>query len=181
MREFGIHTLASLTTEIDDMTFEEGGDSFFTGMPVFMVIFFVLIISVIVISLISAASKGISTNGITQKLRHHASQLVTPSESGAQDYLTYMRSLSVFPIDKTNLEPVRLAKGILALIQQTDLIEEITKQDILAQYTRLGLLEGDPLADEQTVRRHSSVHHDQHQIHMNQHHTDHPNSNHSNF
>ena len=176
MREFGIRTLASLS-EIDDMTFEEGGDGFFAGMPVFMVIFFVLILSVIVIS---SASKGISTNGITTSLRHHASQLVTPSESGAQDYLTYIRSLSVFPVEKTNLEPVRLAKGILTLIQQTDLIEETTKQDILTQYARLGLLEGDPLADEQPVRRHASPHHDHHQMHIDQHHADHQNSNHSN-
>lgn len=180
MREFGIRTLASLS-EIDDMTFEEGGDGFFAGMPVFMVIFFVLILSVIVISLISSASKGISTNGITTSLRHHASQLVTPSESGAQDYLTYIRSLSVFPVEKTNLEPVRLAKGILMLIQQTDLIEETTKQDILTQYARLGLLGGDPLADEQPVRHHSSPHHDHHQMHIDQHQTDHQNSNHSNF
>ena len=157
------------------------GDGFFSGMPVFMMVFFGIIVCVFVIGLFSMITQGASTHSLTKSLRHHASELVTPSEESAQRYLDYLRSLSSFPVEKTNLEPIRLAKGILSLIQQTDQVQEATKQDIAAQYARLGVLMGDPLADEEPVRRHSSTHHhhDHHQMHVNQQQNDH--SNHSNF
>ncbi|MGE6554613.1 hypothetical protein [Exiguobacterium artemiae] len=157
------------------------GDGFFSGMPVFMMIFFGIIVCVFVIGLFTMITQGVSTNNLTQSLRHHASELVTPSEDGARQYLDYLRSLPTFPVEKTNLEPFRLAKGIASLIHQTDQVQETTKQSVAAQYARLGILDGDPLADEEPVRRHSSTHHhhDHHQMHINQQHSDH--SNHSNF
>ncbi|WP_214847830.1 hypothetical protein [Exiguobacterium sp. s193] len=133
-------------------------EGLFSGMPVFMVIFFIAILSFMAFALISAVTKGVSTNSLTNSLRHHASELVTPTEEGAQAYVAYLRSLSTFPVEKTNLEPVRLVKGISTLISTTDQIAEMTKQDITAQYARLGLLDGDILADEAPVHHHSTHH-----------------------
>lgn len=133
------------------------GESFFSDMPVFMVIFFIVILSFMAFALISAVTKGVSTNSLTNHLRHHASELVTPTEDGAQAYVAYLR-LSTFPVEKTNLEPVRLVKGISTLISATDQITEVTKQDITAQYARLGLLDGEILADEAPIHHHSTHH-----------------------
>ncbi|WP_214810770.1 hypothetical protein [Exiguobacterium sp. s127] len=134
------------------------GESFFSDMPVFMVIFFIVILSFMAFALISAVTKGVSTNSLTNHLRHHASELVTPTEEGAQAYVAYLRSLSTFPVEKTNLEPVRLVKGISTLISTTDQITEMTKQDITAQYARLGLFDGEILADEAPIHHHSTHH-----------------------
>ena len=157
------------------------GDGFFSGMPVFMMIFFGIIVCIFVIGLFAMITQGASTHSLTKSLRHHASELVTPSEEGAERYLDYLRSLPSFPVEKTNLEPFRLTKGIASLIHQTDQVQATTKQAVAAQYARLGILDGDPLADEEPVRRHSSKHHhhDHHQMHINQQNTD--STNHSNF
>ncbi len=154
------------------------GDGFFSGMPIFMMIFFGIIVCVFVIGLFTMITQGASTHSLTKSLRHHASELVTPSEEGAERYLDYLRSLPSFPVEKTNLEPFRLAKGIASLIHQTDQVQATTKQAVAAQYARLGILDGDPLADEEPVRRHSSTHH-HHQMHVNQQNTE--ITNHSNL
>lgn len=135
-----------------------GDEGLFSGMPVFMVIFFIAILSFMAFALISAVTKGVSSSSLTKQLRHHASELVTPTEDGAQAYVAYLRSLATFPVEKTNLEPVRLVKGILTLISTTDEITEMTKQDITAQYARLGLLDGEILADEAPVHHHTTHH-----------------------
>ncbi|MGI1805109.1 hypothetical protein ACRPK8_05150 [Exiguobacterium sp. TDN 0502] len=141
------------------MESELGGDGFFSGMPVFMVGFFVLIIGFILFAVISGVSKGISTNSMTQQLREHAARLVSPTESDAQDYVAYLETLTSFPVEKTNLEPLRIATGILRLIQGADQISETTEKQVVAQYLRLGILDADHLADEQPVHRHSHHHH----------------------
>lgn len=41
------------------------GESFFSDMPVFMVIFFIAILSFMAFALISAITKGVSTNSLT--------------------------------------------------------------------------------------------------------------------
>ena len=138
---------------------ELGGDGFFSGMPIFMVGFFVLIIGFILFAVISGVSKGISTNSMTQQLREHAARLVSPDESDAQNYVAYLRTLTSFPVEKTNLEPLRIATGILRLIQGADQISETTEKQVVSQYLRLGILDADHLADEQPVHRHSHHHH----------------------
>lgn len=140
------------------MESELGGDGFFSGMPIFMVGFFVLIIGFILFGVISAASKGISTNSLTQQLREHAACLVSPGESDALNYVAYLKTLTRFPVEKTNLEPFRIATGILKLVQGTDLISETIKKQIEVQYLRLGILDADHLADEQPVHRHHHHH-----------------------
>lgn len=144
------------------MESELGGDGFFSGMPIFMVGFFVLIIGFILFGVISAASKGISTNSLTQQLREYAARLVSPNESDALNYVAYLETLTSFPVEKTNLEPFRIATGILKLVQGTDQISETTKKQVVAQYLRLGILDADHLADEQPVRSHSHSHHHHH-------------------
>ena len=140
------------------MESELGGDGFFSGMPIFMVGFFVLIIGFILFGVISAASKGISTNSLTQQLREHAARLVSPGESDALNYVAYLKTLTRFPVEKTNLEPFRIPTGILKLVQGTDQISETIKKQIEVQYLRLGILDADHLADEQPVHRHHHHH-----------------------
>ncbi|KOP28697.1 hypothetical protein ACV3PA_13630 [Exiguobacterium acetylicum] len=144
---------------IDD---EFGGAGFLSGIPIFIVGFFVLIIGFILFGVISAASKGISTNSLTTQLREHAARLVSPVESDALNYVAYLESLRSFPVEKSNLEPFRIATGILKLVQGADEISETTKKQVLAQYLRLGILDADHLADEQPVRNHSHSHHHHH-------------------
>ncbi|MGL6103781.1 MAG: hypothetical protein ACRC00_11495 [Exiguobacterium acetylicum] len=139
-----------------------GDESLLTIAPLFISVVFFLLIGFFIYALISNASKGISTKSVTTRLREHAARLVSPMESDALNYVAYLETLTSFPAEKTNLEPLRIATGILRLVQGTDQISETTKKQVMVQYLRLGILDADHLADEQPVRSHSHSHHHHH-------------------
>ena len=145
------------------------GDSFFSGVPIMFPIFFFLIIGIIVFAVVTGVGKQVKTNGLLKDMQQFASDLADhPSDESANRLADYLRDVTSFPVERTQMEPFRVALGSYQLVMESPHVHDETKERIDRQYKRLGILDGEKFADEPAPRRSSSSHHHHH--HNDHHH-----------
>ncbi|WP_214823478.1 hypothetical protein [Exiguobacterium sp. s28] len=144
------------------------GDSFFSGVPIIFPIFFFLIIGIIVFAVIGGIGKQVKTNSLLKDMQQFASELAdNPSDESANRLADYLRDVTSFPVERTQMEPFRVALGSYHLVMESSHVHDLTKERVDRQYKRLGILDGEKFADEPVPRRRSSSHHhDHHNHHM---------------
>lgn len=145
------------------------GDSFFSGVPIMFPIFFFLIIGIIVFAVITGIGKQVKTNSLLKDMQQFASDLADhPSDESANRLADYLRDVTSFPVERTQMEPFRVALGSYQLVMESPYVHDETKERVGRQYKRLGILDGEKFADEPAPRRSSSSHHHHH--HNDHHH-----------
>lgn len=142
------------------------GDSFFSGAPIIFPIFFFLIIGVIVFAIIWGIRNQVKTNSLLSDMQQFASELADhPDDASANRLADYLRDVTSFPVERTQMEPFRVALGSYQLAMESPHVHDETKERLDRQYKRLGILDGEKFADEPAPRRSSSSHHHHHNDH----------------
>lgn len=142
------------------------GDSFFGEMPLFFLIFILAIVTVIVIAIISGIRHQVKTGSLLNDMRQFASELADhPDDEAANRLADYLRDVASFPVDRTYMEPFRVALGSYHLVMESTHVRDETKERVDRQYKRLGILDGEKFADEPAPRRRSSSNHHDHDNH----------------
>jgi len=126
---------------------ESNGFDFFglveTGFP----ILFLIVSGVITLVFLTIIWSLMKRSKLKRTLREHARRLSEdPSERYTEDYIAFLRSLRSFPVERTDLEPLRVALGCEKLILQAR-AGESTKTALRNEYDRLGIRYGEQLAD----------------------------------
>ncbi|MCC5892812.1 hypothetical protein [Exiguobacterium sp.] len=146
------------------------GDSFFSGMFSIFPIFIIGIVTVIIIAIIGMIRQVTKTKGLLKDMQRFATELADhPDDEAANRLADYLRDVTSFPIDRTYMEPFRVALGSYQLVMESPHVSDETKARVDRQYKRLGILDGDKFADEPAPRRSSSSHHHHHNDHHNHH------------
>lgn len=159
-----VHTLAFGEEVYIDST--GIGDSFFSGAPSIFPIFFFLIIGVIVFAVIGGIRNQVKTNSLLSDMQQFASELADhPDDASANRLADYLRDVTSFPVERTQMEPFRVALGSYQLVMESPYVHDETKERLDRQYKRLGILDGEKFADEPAPRRSSSSHHHHHNDH----------------
>lgn len=139
------------------------GDSFFSGVPIIFPIFFFLVIGLIVFAVSVGIGKQVKTNSLLKDMQQFASDLADhPSDESASRLADYLRDVTSFPVERTQMEPFRVALGSYQLVMESPYVHDETKERLDRQYKRLGILDGEKFADEPAPRRSSSSHHNDH-------------------
>ncbi|WP_114571606.1 hypothetical protein [Exiguobacterium flavidum] len=131
---------------------ESSGFDFFnvieTGFPILFLIVASLIAAVFLTIFWQIARRG----RIKGNLRRHARELSDePSEQHVEGYISFLQGLTSFPVERADLEPLRVALGCEKLISQSHVSDSL-KVALQNEYDRLGIRYGDVLADERTRR-----------------------------
>ncbi|WP_029596275.1 hypothetical protein [Exiguobacterium chiriqhucha] len=143
------------------------GDSMFDEMFSIFPIFIIGIIILIPFVFIAGIGKQVKTNSLLKDMQQFASDLADhPSDESANRLADYLRDVTSFPVERTQMEPFRVALGSYHLVMESPHVHDETKERIDRQYKRLGILDGEKFADEPAPRRRSSSHHDHHNHHM---------------
>lgn len=149
-------------------TLEFGADPFFSIINVFFPFIFFIIVGLIVFGFIKSSRSYSKTSNTLKDLQRFASQLADdPDDDTAERLADYLRDVDSFSIERTRMEPFRVALGCYQLIMESSTVREETKERVGRQYKRLGILDGEKFADEAPPRRRSSSSH--HDIHHNHH------------
>ncbi|WP_251129483.1 MULTISPECIES: hypothetical protein [unclassified Exiguobacterium] len=145
------------------------GDSFFNGLFGVFPIIFMVVFGLIIFAFIKSGMNYSKTSNTLKDLQRFASQLADdPDDDTAERLADYLRGIDSFSIERTRMEPFRVALGCYQLIMESNSIREETKERVDRQYKRLGILDGEKFADEAPPRsRSSSSHHDIHHNHHN--------------
>lgn len=144
------------------------GDSFFSGLFGVFPIIFMVVFGLIIFGFIKSGVSYSKTSNTLKDLQHFASQLADdPADETAERLADYLRGVDSFPIERTRMEPFRVALGCYQLVMESSTVREETKERVGRQYKRLGILDGEKFADEAPPRRRSSSssHHDIHHNH----------------
>ena len=145
------------------------GDSLFTGMFSIFPIVMISIIALIAFAVMAGIRNQVKTNGLLKDMQQFASDLADhPSDESANRLADYLRDVTSFPVERTQMEPFRVALGSYQLVMESPHVHDETKERIDRQYKRLGILDGEKFADEPAPRRSSSSHHHHH--HNDHHH-----------
>ncbi|TCI50733.1 hypothetical protein EVJ30_12460 [Exiguobacterium sp. SH5S13] len=164
-----VHTFAFGEEIYIDST--EMGDSFFSGMFSIFPIFIIGILTVIIIAIISMIRQVTKTKGLLKDMQRFATELADhPDDEAANRLADYLRDVASFPVDRTYMEPFRVALGSYQLVMESPHVNDGTKERVDRQYKRLGILDGEKFADEPAPRRRSGSHHHDHHNHHNDHH-----------
>lgn len=146
-----------------------GGDLFFDGVFTVFPIFFMAIFGIIVFAIVKGIINHSKTSNTLKDLQQFASQLAdAPDDDTAERLGEYLRGVDSFSIERTRMEPFRVALGCYHLVMESESVRDETKERVDRQYKRLGILEGEKYADEPAPRRNST--HAHHDIHHNHHH-----------
>lgn len=146
------------------------GDSFFEGMFGIFPIVIISIIGLIVFAVMAGIRNQVKTNSLLKDMQQFASDLADhPSDESANRLADYLRDVTSFPVERTQMEPFRVALGSYHLVMESPHVHDETKERIDRQYKRLGILDGEKFADEPAPRRRSSSHHHNHHDHHNHH------------
>ena len=149
-------------------TLEFGADPFFSIINVFFPFIFFIIVGLIVFGFIKSSRSYSKTSNTLKDLQRFASQLADdPDDDTAERLADYLRDVDSFSIERTRMEPFRVALGCYQLIMESSTVREETKERVGRQYKCLGILDGEKFADEAPPRRRSSSSH--HDIHHNHH------------
>ncbi|WP_215144161.1 hypothetical protein [Exiguobacterium qingdaonense] len=146
---------------------EFGADPFFSIMNLLFPIIFFAIVGFIVFVIVKSSRSYSKTSNTLKDLQGFASQLADyPSDDAAERLADYLRGVDSFTIERTRMEPFRVALGCYQLVMESSSVREETKERVGRQYKRLGILDGERFADEAPPRsRSSSSHHDIHHNH----------------
>ncbi len=154
--------------EFEMSTLEFGADPFFTIINLFFPLMFFTIVGLIAFGVIKSSRSYSKTSNTLKDLQRFASQLADdPADNTAERLADYLRGIDSFSIERTRMEPFRVALGCYQLVMESDAVREETKERVDRQYKRLGILDGEKFADEAPPRRRSSSssHHDIHHHH----------------
>lgn len=152
-------------------------DSFFSGVSVIFPIFFFLIIGLIVFAVVAGIGKQVKTNSLLKDMQQFASDLADhPSDESANRLATYLRDVTSFPVERTQMEPFRVALGSYRLVMESQHVNDETKERVDRQYKRLGILDGEKFADAPVPRRNTNAHHHDHHEHHDLNDYDHHNT-----
>ncbi|WP_074034203.1 hypothetical protein [Exiguobacterium sp. AT1b] len=144
------------------------GDSFFTGIVSIFPIVFMVIFGLIIFAFVKTIFQHSKTSSTLKDLQQFASQLAdNPDDDTAERLTEYLRGVDSFSIERTRMEPFRVALGCYQLVMESRSVREETKERVARQYKRLGILDGEKFADEAPPRHRSSSsnHHDIHHNH----------------
>lgn len=145
------------------------GDSLFAGMFSIFPIFIIGILAVMIIAIISMIRQATKTKGMLKDMQRFATELADhPDDVAANRLADYLRDVTSFPVERTQMEPFWVALGSYQLVMESPHVHDETKERIDRQYKRLGILDGEKFADEPAPRRSSSSHHHHH--HNDHHH-----------
>lgn len=163
-----VHTFAFGEEVYNDST--GMGDSLFEGMFSIFPIVIISIIALIVFAVMAGIRKQVKTNSLLKDMQQFASDLADdPSDESANRLADYLRDVTSFPVERTQMEPFRVAVGSYQLVMESPRVHDETKERIDRQYKRLGILDGEKFADEPVPRRRSNSHHHHHNDHHNHH------------
>lgn len=148
---------------MDDI-FGFGDSLFFGGMPLIFPLFFFIIVGTILFVIVKGIYAQAKTSSLLKDMQQFASELADyPSDDTANRLAEYLRAASSFPVQRTHMEPFRVALGCYQLVMESVSVRDETKERVDRQYKRLGILDGEKYADEPVPRRRSSSMH--HNIH----------------
>ena len=144
------------------------GDSFFSGLFSMFPIIFMVVFGLIIFMFVKTIFHHSKTSSTLKDLQQFASQLADdPNDDTAERLADFLRGVDSFSIERTRMEPFRVALGCYQMVMESRSVREETKEQLDRQYKRLGILDGEKFADEAPPRRRSSSsnHHDIHHNH----------------